>query len=122
MPDLVEVAALSDCASEYAYVVIVAGEAVALFYIDGRVFAIGDSCLRCGASIGAGTLHGREAKCSRCDWRYDVTTGAVGGIPALRADTFDVQIVDGAVMLARPLPTLTQRSASRDARISTPRR
>jgi nitrite reductase/ring-hydroxylating ferredoxin subunit len=121
MPDLVEVAALSDCASKSAYVVILADEAIALFNIDGRIFAIGDSCLRCGASIGAGTLHGSEAKCSRCDWRYDVTTGAVAGIPTLRADTFDVQIVDGAVMLARPPPALTERGAAPEPRISTRR-
>jgi nitrite reductase/ring-hydroxylating ferredoxin subunit len=120
MPDLVEAAALSDCAPGSAYVVIVAGETVALFNIEGRIFAIGDSCLRCSASIGAGTLHGREAKCSRCDWRYDVTTGAVAGVPALRADTFDVQIVEGAVMLERPPSAPIEHRAARDARISTP--
>jgi nitrite reductase/ring-hydroxylating ferredoxin subunit len=45
-------------------------------------------------------LRGANVACSGCDWEYDVRTGAVSGVPALRIDTFEVTVVDSVVMLA----------------------
>ena len=81
-------------------VVRVADSTIAVFNVDGRLFAIDDSCLRCGASLASGTLRGRQVICSRCDWQYDVITGCVHGVPRLRIDRFEVKIVNSQVLVA----------------------
>jgi 3-phenylpropionate/trans-cinnamate dioxygenase ferredoxin component len=73
---------------------------VALFNIDGILLAIDDLCVRCGGSLAGGKLEGGVIACPGCDWRYDVATGCVNGIAALRVDTFETKIVDGRIMIA----------------------
>lgn len=81
-------------------VVTTANHAIVLFNADGLVWAIEAWCLRCGRSLGGGILQGKILSCRGCDWRYDITTGGVVGIPALRLDTFKVQVVAGRIMVA----------------------
>jgi nitrite reductase/ring-hydroxylating ferredoxin subunit len=75
-----------------------------LFKLDGRIFAIDDSCLRCGSSLATGTLTVTTVNCANCTWKYDVQTGCVKGVPALRIDTFIVKVVDSEVMVEVPSP------------------
>jgi hypothetical protein len=42
----------------------------------------------------------RERGAVGCDRRYDVTTGCVNEIRALRIDTFKTKIIDGRIMIA----------------------
>jgi nitrite reductase/ring-hydroxylating ferredoxin subunit len=100
MTDFVDVASLDQLASGTGRLVMIAENAVALFNLDGRLFAIDDACLRCGSSLAAGKLHGAEVACSGCDWRYDVVTGIVAGVPALQSETYEVRVVDAHVMVA----------------------
>jgi nitrite reductase/ring-hydroxylating ferredoxin subunit len=71
-----------------------AGRDVALFNVDGRYHAIDDLCLRCSASLAAGTLEGASVRC-RCGWTYDLATGEVRGIPRLGIDRY-AAILDGS--------------------------
>ena len=73
--------------------------AVAVCKIDGQIFAIDDFCIRCGSSLATGTLVDRAVRCSSCDWQYDVATGCVKGVPALRTETFAVKVVDARVLI-----------------------
>jgi nitrite reductase/ring-hydroxylating ferredoxin subunit len=100
MQQFVEVATLDDFVTGGAIVVRVADTAVAVFSIGGRLFAIEDSCVRCGSSLAAGSLRGREVACRCCHWRYDVTTGRLNGIPSLRIDTFKVRTAGAHVMVS----------------------
>ena len=85
--------------------VVVAGESVALFNIDGRLFALDDACILCGTSLAIGLIDGTSVLCAGCHWRYDVANGGVHGIPGLRSDTFEVAVVDAHVMVdAMPMP------------------
>jgi nitrite reductase/ring-hydroxylating ferredoxin subunit len=97
---LVRIARLDQFAPGRGVAVDVAGDAIALFRIDGQAFAIADACARCGSSIANGTLRGATVACVGCGWEYDLRTGAVSGVPALRIDTFEVTVVDSVVMLA----------------------
>jgi nitrite reductase/ring-hydroxylating ferredoxin subunit len=72
---------------------------VAVFKIEGAIRAIEAACLRCGASLADGTLDGLIVACGGCDWRYDVSTGAVVGVRVLRLRTFRVDVVGGKVVL-----------------------
>jgi nitrite reductase/ring-hydroxylating ferredoxin subunit len=92
--------------------VIIGDNAVAIFNVDGRLFAIDDSCLRCGASLSQGTLCNHHVRCSQCDWQYDVTVGCVQGVRRLHIDRFEVKIVNSQVFVSTavmPLPSATPR-------------
>jgi len=103
MTDFVEVCRLERIAPGSATVVSGQHGLIALFNADGQIFAVDDACVRCGSSLAAGTLNGTQVCCSGCDWRYDITTGCVNGIPALAIDTFVVRVVDSRVMISTTL-------------------
>lgn len=74
--------------------------AIALFNVDGAIYAIDDACLHAGGSLGSGELDGSIVRCGGHGWKYDVTTGCVIGIPELRVATRAVRVVDGRIMVA----------------------
>lgn len=79
------------------------GRDVALFHAGARYFALDDACLRCSASLAAGTLDGAKVRC-RCGWTYDLATGGVAGVARLGVDAYPV-ILDGddvCVTIPRP--------------------
>lgn len=76
------------------------GRPIALFDLDGRIVAIDGLCARCGASLAGGRQDGRHVVCGGCGWRYDLATGAVTGLPALRLDRFAVRIEGDEVLVA----------------------
>lgn len=73
---------------------------MALFAINGRIFAIDDACLRCGASLGTSLQSGGVVRCRGCGWQYDLVAGAVVGLPALRIERFDVRIIRSRIYIA----------------------
>ena len=59
----------------------VRGVDVALFNVNGTVFAMEDACLHAGVSLGTGELRGKIVRCRAHGWRYDVTTGSTVDVP-----------------------------------------
>ena len=55
-----------------------------VFNVEGTVYAIQDSCLHKGASLGTGQLDGKVVTCRAHGWHYDVTTGSTKNAPGLR--------------------------------------
>src|SRR6478609_3246174 len=68
---------------------------VAIFCAADAVYAIDDPCIRCGTSLCAGSVHRLVVTCAGCGWRYDISTGQVKNVPALRAHVYDLRIVHG---------------------------
>jgi 3-phenylpropionate/trans-cinnamate dioxygenase ferredoxin subunit len=90
-------------------VVEVAGNSVALFNVDGTIYAIADSCAHAGASLAAGRLDGKIVTCRAHGLKYDVTTGYVGGTPGFGVDSYAVEVVDGMIRIAaEPKPNHTE--------------
>jgi len=100
MSDFVEVASTEHVISGTGAWVKPADTAVALFNVGGKMFAIDDACIRCASSLAAGVLHATVIRCCRCGWRYDVATGCVVGMPALRIQTFETKVVDAGILVA----------------------
>jgi len=73
---------------------------IALFNVEGTVYATDDACLHAGSSLGAGVLDGKVVRCRGHGWRYDVTTGCVLGVPGLGVSVHAVKVVDGRIMVA----------------------
>ena len=100
MADFLEVAALDQIAPGSSLVVNVAGKSVALFNVEGQVYAIDDSCMHQGASLGSGKIDGKIVTCRAHGLKYDVTTGFVGGSPGFGVTAHAVQVVDGKIAVA----------------------
>jgi nitrite reductase/ring-hydroxylating ferredoxin subunit len=109
-PSLVQVAKAEDLPPGAVMPVVVEGSELALVNTGGNLVAIGDLCLRCGASLSSGALAAAQLTCPKCGWRYDVIQGCVVGLPALRVERREVRVADGELfvpVLVRipPVPT-----------------
>ena len=89
-PKRVRVAGVGDVNPGEGRVVDVAGRLVALFNVDGRYYAIDNSCPHRGGPLGEGDLEGAVVACPWHAWRWDVTTGANTNNPALKLACFSV--------------------------------
>jgi len=81
-------------------VVRVAGRDVAVFNVDGVVYALDDACPHAGVSLGSSKLRGRLVTCRGHRFGYDVTTGQCVSIAGLRATNYPVKIVDGKILVS----------------------
>jgi len=100
MSDFVEVAQLDQIPPGTSSVVEAGGKRVALFNVDGRVYAINDVCAHAGSSLAQGKLDGKVVTCRSHGWRYDVTTGHVTTVPDFGVASYPVQVVEGKIMVA----------------------
>jgi nitrite reductase/ring-hydroxylating ferredoxin subunit len=72
--------------------------AIAVYNIDGDLYAIEDVCSHDGGDLAGGEVHGFEVECPRHGARFDVRTGAVTCPPAYEPITsFPVHEVDGQI-------------------------
>ena len=83
-----------------ATVISVDGVKVALFNLDGRIYALSDFCVRCGASLALGVVTGTHVSCRECSWCYDIISGRLIELPALATDRFEVKVSDGHVLVS----------------------
>ena len=71
----------------------VGDRAVAVFNVDGDLYAIDDVCTHDEASLQAGYLEDCEIECPLHGARFDVRTGEVTELPAVvPVDTFPVRV------------------------------
>jgi 3-phenylpropionate/trans-cinnamate dioxygenase ferredoxin subunit len=56
--------------------------AIAVFNIDGELYAVEDVCTHDGGDLATGELYGYEIECPRHGARFDVRSGAVLSPPA----------------------------------------
>lgn len=99
MADFVEVATLDELAPGHGMTVTVRGLPVALFNVEGAVYAIDDTCLHAGVSLGTGDLRGHVVRCPAHGWRYDVTTGRTIDVPECGVMRYPVQVVEGTILV-----------------------
>ena len=99
MLEFIEAARLEQIPPGTGTTVKIAHKEVAIFNVDGEVYAIADSCAHAGASLGAGKLNGRVVTCRAHGFRYDVTTGefTTGGFGVA---AYPVKVLDGKILIA----------------------
>jgi|SRR5262249_21253108 len=100
MADVVEEAQLDQLAPGQGMTVTVGGKHVALFNVEGTVYAMEDACLHAGASLGLGVLEGKVVRCRAHGWRYNVTTGSTMNVPDYGVTGYPVQVVEGKILVA----------------------
>jgi nitrite reductase/ring-hydroxylating ferredoxin subunit len=99
MADFLEVATLNQLVPGQGMTVTVRGVPVALFNVDGTVYAMHDACLHAGVSLGTGELRGHIVRCRAHGWRYDVTTGHTMNDPDCRVTRYPVQVVERTILV-----------------------
>lgn len=71
---------------------------IAVFNIDGELYAIEDVCTHDGGELTGGIIEGHEIECPRHGARFDIRTGAVLCPPAYEPTAkFPVKVEDGVV-------------------------
>ena len=100
MAEFLETIALDRLRPGKGKVVRVAGKDVALFNVEGVIYALDDACPHAGVSLGSSKLRGNIVTCRGHGFGYDVTTGQCVNIVGLRAPTYEVKIADGKILVS----------------------
>lgn len=106
MKHWVDAAALRDLPPGEKLAVRVGGREVALFNVEGRVFAVEDYCPHFGAALSeVGHVKGCEVVCVLHGARFDLETGRVLADPAERdIERYDTRVERGRVFVEVPDP------------------
>lgn len=99
----VEVARAAEVKPDSMKRVTVEGHALLLANIDGRYYAVDDTCTHEDASLSSGSLKGELVKCPLHGSRFNVTTGAVLDDPAEQdLQTYAVKVEGDAIFVQWP--------------------
>lgn len=72
---------------------------LALFNVEGQLYAIDDSCPHQGASLCGGKLEGRVIQCCAHGLRFNLATGYLLNSTALKIATYPVEVVEGQAFI-----------------------
>lgn len=100
MNDFVQVATLEQLPPGTGKTVMVGDKAVALFNVEGTVYALNDTCKHAGSSLGSGELCGKQVRCRAHGWKYSLVTGFANGIEGFGVASYPVQVVDGNILVS----------------------
>jgi nitrite reductase/ring-hydroxylating ferredoxin subunit len=67
-------------------------KAVALANVEGKLYAINNTCLHRGGPLGQGELLGKTVTCPWHGWQYDVTTGKILMNPTVGVECYPVEL------------------------------
>jgi 3-phenylpropionate/trans-cinnamate dioxygenase ferredoxin component len=74
-------------------------KSLALFNVDGQLYAIDDGCPHQGASLCGGKLEGRVIQCCAHGLRFDLASGYLLNSSRLRVASYPVELVDGQAFI-----------------------
>ncbi len=93
-------ARLVDCPAGTAREVVVAGHIVALFNVDGTIYAMDGVCPHQGGPLGEGRLDGDRVTCPWHGWQFCVRTGQHQTSASLRHPCWSVRVEDDTIFVA----------------------
>lgn len=105
MSEFVKVAQIGEIPPGSAKLVEVEDVRIAIFNLDGTLYAIEDVCTHDGGPLVEGTIiDGCLVECPRHGARFDIRTGAAVRFPAFEAtNTYDVRVEGNDVLVESPL-------------------
>jgi 3-phenylpropionate/trans-cinnamate dioxygenase ferredoxin subunit len=102
MEDWIKVATLEDCPPGSLRSVMVGMEPVVLANVDGTIHAVLDRCSHEDLPLSDGELEGEVLVCQYHGARFDVTSGAARGLPAVKpVRSFPVEVREDGIYLQR---------------------
>ncbi|HEY6303553.1 MAG TPA: Rieske 2Fe-2S domain-containing protein [Terriglobales bacterium] len=100
MSEFVEVVRLDEVPVGTGKTVTVGEKVVALFNVEGRIYAIDDVCPHAGSSLGNGKLEGRIVTCRSHGMKIDVVTGCFPASEGFAVASYPVMVLAGKIMVA----------------------
>jgi len=91
------IARLDDIPDPGVRVAFAGGHELALFRVDGRVYALDNACLHVGGPLAEGFVEDGVVTCPWHEWRYRLVDGARIGPGDLAVRTYEVRIEAGEV-------------------------
>lgn len=77
----------------------VEGQAIALYKVDGKVYAIDGVCPHAGGPMAEGSLNGCLAMCPWHGWEFNVKTGQCDFNPDIAVKTYPVKEEKGDIFI-----------------------
>lgn len=100
MADWVDVGGADEITEGGYKVIDLEDAAVAIFRLDGKLFAIENVCTHDGGTLTGGEIQGHEVVCPRHGARFDITTGAVTAPPAYEdLYSFPLRVLEGRIQI-----------------------
>jgi nitrite reductase (NADH) small subunit len=78
---------------------VVGGQPVALFNVEGTFHALAGRCPHRGGPLGQGFLDGSRVSCPWHNYTFEITTGENVVSAGLRAARYEVKVEDGTVFV-----------------------
>lgn len=77
---------------------------LALFNVEGEIYALDNTCPHAGGPLGEGTLEQEVVACPWHGWKFNVRTGQRLKNPnqAWTVQRYEVRVVDGAIQVLLP--------------------
>lgn len=95
MAQLIKVAEIKNVAPGTAIGVEAGGQKIALFNVDGKFYAIGDTCTHRGGPLSEGDVEGMQVTCPWHGAKFDLQSGNVLGPPAQKSVPYYKVVVEG---------------------------
>ena len=100
MSEFVTVATTEEVPPGERIVVEVADHYIAIFNVDHSLYAIEDVCTHDDGPLAEGELIGTEIECPRHGAKFDITTGKVLSMPAIKpVPRYEVRIQEGEIQI-----------------------
>lgn len=78
------------------------GAGIALFNVNGTIYALDNTCPHAGGPLGEGFLEGHIVECPWHGWRYDVKTGERPENHDFKVDCYPVQVEGNEISVILP--------------------
>lgn len=75
------------------------GRQVALFNIDGTIYALDNACPHMGGPLGEGEVEDGIVTCPLHAWQFDIKTGTCINVPGDDATPYELEINDEGIFL-----------------------
>ena len=104
MIEFVKVATVDEIPSTGGKLVEIDDLRIAIFKLDGELYAIEDVCTHDGGPLVEGKVVNEcQVQCPRHGARFDIRTGAALSFPAFEAtNTYAIRVEDGDVLIESP--------------------
>lgn len=99
MAEFVEVVGLDQIPPGQGTTIAIANKTIALFNIDGQIYAIDDACPHAGSSLGWGKIEGSIVTCRAHGLKFNLTKGCMANNREVALTSYPVQVMDGKVMI-----------------------
>jgi nitrite reductase/ring-hydroxylating ferredoxin subunit len=97
MPEFLPAIAVDQLPPGRAAEVVVNGQTIAVFNVNGTFHALSGRCPHRGGPLGEGFLDGSQVSCPWHNYTFDVTTGENVVSPDLKVSRYEVKVEDGQV-------------------------